>query len=565
MPIDYPAGQPWPPQDYENTRSLRLYNEYAAWFSNDVEALWSFYSNQPASMVPYPVYRPSQFQPGLIGFLSRFFWGRPLTPGQSTTHSHAPVASDLSSLSRSLLWAEPPAFTVPDQDSRHVASDGAVVNENPAQKRLGVILQDGGWYATLAEAAEIASSYGGSYVRAQANVGYTDQPTGTVITPDHAVPFWGPGDQLWAVTFWRHTNPSIYSSSTSGPILRHLERHEMTAGPRPVCVVFHALYSGSADKLGKVVPLQEGDDECKRLAGLVGPNGEIVIGTSKLDVSYYPNLRPHRVIKGTPLGRSDYQGLTGKFDEFDEVWSALMRDVRNGKGRLVVPKEYLRSLGPGKGATFDPEQEIFTGVSVDGPDKPLQIQSTQFAIRVQEHIGVAEGLWKIICRGAGLAADAFGEEQGDGPAMTATQANAKKGRTAGTRGDKILYATPGLRQTALVILELDAMYYKSGIQVSPVTLEWPDAVAPDPLKIAQTLQFLEAAKAISTPEKVRMLHPDWSQEDIDEEVQLIQDESAPAPVEDPGTFTGLDAGASGDPVVPAQPPAPDDGKADGGD
>jgi hypothetical protein len=560
LPIDYAAGQPWPPQDYENTKSLRLYNEYGAWYSGDVEALWSFYSNQPASMVPYPVYRPSQFQPGLIGFLARFFWGRPLTPGQSTTHSHAPVAADLSGLSRSLLWAEPPQFTVPDQDRRHTASDGAVINENPAQKRLNDILRDGGWYATLSEAAEIASAYGGAYVRTQANVGFTDQPTGTVITPDHAVPMWGPGDDLWAVTFWRHVNPSIYSSSTSGPVLRHLERHEMTTGPSPICVVYHALYSGSSDKLGKPTALQDGDAECQRLAGMVGPNGEIVIGTSRLDVSYLPNLRPHRIIKGTPLGRSDYQGLTIKFDEFDETWSALMRDVRNGKGRLVVPKEYLRSLGPGKGATFDPEQEIFTGVSVDGPDKPLQIQSTQFAIRVQEHVGVLDALWKTITRGAGLAADAFGEESGDGPAMTATQANAKKGRTAGTRGDKILYASPGLRRTAFVILELDALYYGSGITASPVMLEWPDAVAPDPLKIAQTLQLLEAAKAISTRSKVEMLHPDWSDEDIDEEVELINEENAPPPaLEDPGTFGQP---APGDPAAQAQPPAPDKPSAD---
>jgi hypothetical protein len=547
VPIDYRPGQPWPPQDYENTKSLRLYNEYGAWYGGDVEALWSFYSNQPASAVPYPVYRPSQFQPGLIGFLARFFWGRPLTPGQSTTHSHAPVAADLSALSRSLLWAEPPQFTVPDQDRRHTASDGAVVNENPAQKRLNEILVDGGWYATLSEAAEIASAYGGAYVRTQANVGFTDQPTGKVITPDHAVPMWGPDDDLRAVTFWRHVNPSAYSSSTSGPVLRHLERHEMING---ICVVYHALYVGSADKLGKPTTLQDGDAECQRLAGMVGPNGEIVVGTSRLDVSYLPNIRPHRIIKGTPLGRSDYQGLTIKFDEFDETWSALMRDVRNGKGRLVVPGAYLRSLGPGKGATFDPEQEIFTGVSVDGPDKPLQIQSTQFAIRVVEHVGVLDALWKTITRGAGLAADAFGEESGD-VAMTATQANAKKNRTAGTRGDKILYASPGLRRTAFVILELDALYYGSGITASPVQLEWPDAVAPDPLKIAQTLQLLEAAKAISTRSKVLMLHPDWPDEDVDEEVALIEDENAPPPaLEDPGTF-GQPVPAPGDPVAPA--------------
>jgi hypothetical protein len=87
-------------------------------------------------------------------------------------------------------------------------------------------------------------------------------------------------------------------------------------------------------------------------------------------------------------------------------------------------------------------------------------------------------------------------------------------------------------------------------------LEWPDAVAPDPLKIAQTLQFLEAAKAISTQQsKVEMLHPDWTDEDIDEEVELINEENAPPPaLEDPGTFgQAAQPGAPGDPAAPAQP------------
>lgn len=555
MPISYPPGTAWPPQDYETERARKLYDEYEAWYSGDPAKLWSYYSNQPAAATPYPVYRPSQFQPGLIGFLARFFWGRPLTPGQSTTHSHVPAASDISALSRSLLWTEPPAFTVPDQDRTSVAADGVVLNSNPAQVLLDKLLEDGGWYAIFSEAAEVSSAYGGAYIRAQANVALTVAPTGDVITPDHAVPQWGPGRTLLAVTFWRHVHTNVDYTS-SGPIMRHLERHEMISGR---CVVTHGLYLGSADKLGKLVSLQDGDDECQRLAKLVGPDGSIYVGTDMLDVEYFPNLLPHRIIKGTPLGRSDYQGICGKFDELDETASSLMRDVRNGKGRLVVPNGYLRSLGAGKGATFDPEQEIFTGVSMENPEQPLQIQITQFAIRVDDHIKTMENIWRTITRGAGLSADAFGEQETDGPAMTATQVNAKTTRTAATRGDKILYASGPIRRMCMVLLELAQLYYGSNVPVSPVKLEWPDAAAPDPMKIAQTLQFLEAAKAISTREKVTMLHPDWNDADVDEEVELIKEENAPPPpLQDPGTFTGVEP-ATGQPGDNPPGPASDGG------
>jgi hypothetical protein len=46
----------------------------------------------------------------------------------------------------------------------------------------------------------------------------------------------------------------------------------------------------------------------------------------------------------------------------------------------------------------------------------------------------------------------------------------------------------------------------------------------DPLKNAQTVQILDAARAASTATRVRMIHPDWEDDQVDAEVRTIKEE-----------------------------------------
>lgn len=61
-----------------------------------------------------------------------------------------------------------------------------------------------------------------------------------------------------------------------------------------------------------------------------------------------------------------------------------MRDLKLGAGKLIVPEAYLRSNGPGAGASFDTLREMFVGLQVPGdPNKTRIFSAHQFAIRVQ--------------------------------------------------------------------------------------------------------------------------------------------------------------------------------------
>lgn len=528
MPLDY-GNVTWPPASCAEV--AHLYQRWGAWYSGDPDLLATVYRGAAAT--------GDGASGGMAGALRRMWWGRRPTASQGTTRLHVPAASDISALSADLLFGERCSVKRETEDlptAADRAPDGpALVIADPAQDRLDDMLDESGAYPALLEAAEICSAYGGVYLRVSANKAVADTPLLDAIHPDNAHPEWV-SSRLQAVTFWRTCK------TDDGKTWRHLERHEVLGtGPTAVGMVYHGLYVGARDRLGAQWPLDAHPDTA-RFALMVDEQGGIATGASLLDVVYVPNVRPNRLVRGTPLGRSDYQGVEPIMDALDETWSSWLRDIRLAKARVIVPEAYLRSGGQGQGAEFDAEQEIFQSVNILGkPDQAPTLEQVQFEIRVAEHAATTSAQWRAIMRGAGLSADAFGEEV-DGGAATAKEIGKRGERTQATRGRKIGYWRPEIERIGLLFQQLDVALF--GAKYTPIDCdaEWPDAAAPDPETLSRTIQLLDAAKAVSTRTKVRMVHPDWDDTKVDEEVELIDG----AAMEDPGTFTG----------APAVPPIP---------
>lgn len=532
MPITYGPQTAWPPAEVRELAPT--WAEWSTWYRGKPTELAELYVDRSPQFVGGYGVPPSQRQGGMIGWLNRLFWGRQSVTG--STKIHIPAASDVARLSAAMLFAEPPTLAVPD-----AASGKGPTKTNPTQDRLDTILQEAGVYAALHSAADRASAYGGVYLRASANVALADMPIVEAILPDTAVPeFYGPF--LTRVLFFTRLTPT----DDNGPVYRHLELHEMQGvGARRRCVVYHQLRQGTADKLGRSVPLQD-HPRTERLAGLVDADGMVDIGTTLLDVVYVPNMQP-MLDQVTQQGRSDFDSVLTEMDQLDETWTSWMRDIRIGKGRLVVPRGYVRrQLSDGDGGAFDLEQEVYSAVNAqpgNAESAQLAITIAQFAIRHEAHKATADELWKIIYKGAGLD----GTEQGsENVVETATGVNAKAGRKRSTRAVKIGYWSPALRRLATVLLQLDAIGYRTaGLMPDvPVEVEWPDAAAPDPESLARTIQLLDAARAISQRTKVEMLHPDWDADQV--EVEVAEIDAGGVVVEDPADPNAID-----DPAPPA--------------
>ncbi|MFI7532591.1 hypothetical protein [Streptosporangium sp. NPDC049376] len=511
MPL--PAGGTWPPQHLNP-----IYQHYGvldAWYRGDDDALAILYGahgDRPAN-------RPSTYRGGIVGTMARWFWGQPTPQGERRTKLHVPVASDIATMSSDLLFSEPPSLTV-----ETVAT----------QERIEELVEDG-LQATLLEGAEVGAALGGYYLRAVWDTQVAEQPWLAVVHADAAVPEWRWG-KLAAVTFWRVVEQDDQTC------LIHLERHEPG-------YILHGLYRGRPGNLGDQVPLTDHPET----AGL-----QPVVQTriDRLTAVYVPNMRPNRTWRNYPaganLGRSDFDGpVLGLMDALDETYTSWMRDVRLAKARLIVPSSYLQSNGPGRGASFDLDRELYEGLTILGEGDRMEISATQFGIRTVEHRDTAAELLAAILRATGYSAQSFGLS-GD-VAVTATEVSAKERRSLTTRGRKAVYSGPPLADAIEMLLLLETEVFGSTIPAERPTVVFGDSVSPDLAQLATTAELMRRAEAASDETLVRMLHPDWDETEVQAEVERIAD-ARPAPIADPfalpGEMTGPDDG--GDPEAEGQ-------------
>ncbi|WP_149184507.1 phage portal protein [Streptomyces sp. TRM49041] len=487
-------GAPWPPPALaRHYAELRVDD---AWYSGDRDKLANVYRSNP------------QRRDG-----RRRLWGRDRTqqPGAPDHRLHIPLPGDIATASADLLFSEPPEFTVTDTST---------------QDRLDELAESDGIANTLLEAAEVAAALGGVYLRVTWDRSLSDRPLLTTVHPDAAVPEWRWG-QLAAVTFWREL------AADSVTVWRHLERHSPGR-------IEHALYQGSPDNLGVRVPLTEHPDVAE-LAASLGPEGDAIeTGIDRMSAAYCPNIRPHRKHRGSPFGRSDYGApLYDLFDSLDTTWTSWIRDLRLARARLLVPDGYLRDHGPGRGASFDDDREIWTLLNIPPTEQGgAGITLNQFRIRVDEHERTSTAITRQAVMSAGYSAATFG--LGDqGAAVTATEVKARERKSMITRGKKVRYWSPPVVEMLYVLLLLDRALFTPRIVPERPRVVFGDSITEDTSSLAQTLSLLQQAQAVSTETKVRMLHPEWDAADVQAEVKRILVETGAA-VPDPMQALQLD-------------------------
>ncbi|MFI1942050.1 phage capsid protein [Streptomyces purpureus] len=444
------------------------------------------------------------------------FWERPRPIGMRDGRLHVPLAEDIAATSASLLFSEPPVFRFESKDTA---------------ARFAVISDENGLNNILRESAEVSAALGGVCLRATWNKDLAQRPLPTAVHADGIVPDWQFG-VMTAITLWREVRRNGNS------VLRHLECHEPG-------VVLHGLYEGTLDNLGQKVPLTE-DAATEPIAASLDPNGPgdtITTGVKGLTCVYVPNIRPNRKFRGSMLGRSDWQsdGIRDHFMSLDETYTSWMRDIRLAKSRIIAPNGMLQSEGVGKGATFDDDREVWTGINAS-PTSGEGLTLNQFAIRVAEHEATWNALTRQAVQAAGYSAQSFG--LGDSTAVTATEVVARERKSMILRDQKSGYYLPELAAFADTLLQLDRHLGFSRVTPERPRIEFGDSVSEDPKTTAETLELLARAQAASAETRVRILNPDWEDTAVKEEAERILKETG-ALVADP-MMTGAEGpGAPG--------------------
>ncbi|MFD9853444.1 phage portal protein [[Kitasatospora] papulosa] len=484
------TGTAWPPPHM--AAAYREMRTDDAWYAGDARRLARLYRDAP---------EPEK---------RRTLWGRrSLDHAPRRDHRlHVPLPGDIAATSADLLFADMPTITVPD---------------TATQDRLTELLDVGRVHAALLSAAEQAAALSGVYLRSTWDRSIAERPLLTVVQADAAVPEWRFG-MLRAVTFWRQLD-----GSTETTVWRHLERHEPGR-------IMHALYEGTPDNVGRAVPLTEHPETADLTESLDKDGDGQTISTeiTELTAAYVPNMLPNRLHRGSPIGRSDYAApLYDMFASLDETWTSWMRDIRLARARLIVPAGYLRDEGPGHGASFDEDRELWSPVNMPPNEQGAGITLSQFDIRVTEHQQTAEAITRQAAQSAGYSAQSFGLD-GNGQPITATESDSRDARSMVTRKKKAGYWRHPLAEQLHVMLLLDRAMFGAKIKPERPTVAFGDGVAESEQSTATTLDLLTRAGAVSTATKVKILHPDWDDTTVKAEVAAILAETGAA-APDPGS------------------------------
>lgn len=439
------------------------------------------------------------------------FWAR---PGKQKVH--LPIAADIAATSSDLLFGEEVKLTCVDAGEKDDSEEAM-----KAQSRLEAIARKNSLHALLNEAAESCSAMGDVYLK----IGWDlDDP---MKCPSLQV---GQGDAAWpeyrfgklcAIHFFSNLRVMKSPASEKAVVIRAYERYE------PGKIVTR-LFRGSDSDLGEDM----GDDAL----GMLGIAPEVTMGAQEMAAVHIPNIRPNRLFRGSMMGRSDFDGLRGLMDALDEAYSSWMRDIRLAKARLIVPAEYLRrkatDLFPDDVKAppmFEFDEDVETLCALDSDPEKVganAITPSQFAIRADEHQKTCNDLIVQIVTKAGYAPQTFGMNI-EGLAQSGTALNIREKKSLKTCGKKQAYWHDALEDLLTVMLHIDAEQFPDNKVADGVHVHvrFADAFANDVSTISSALELLKRAESASADVRVRMLHPDWTEKEVSEEVARIREEN----------------------------------------
>lgn len=494
-------GTPWPPKPYDQV--LDACQEWQAWWTGDPDALRDYYTGG-RNTIGYDSVSTSRSLRARSKRAWQAWWGRPQPTANPPKKLHVPVAADIGRIAASILLSEPVTFSPADPDTALAGLVDDVLNTDDTYSRMLV-------------AEESASMLSGVFGRIVWDAQVSDHTWIDWVDADRAIPHfrWG---QLVAVTFWTELD----NGGEDNVVLRHLEHYSRGS-------VEHALYQGTATNLGRLIPLTEHEDTAHIP---VTDGGFVPLGVDELGVEYFPNMRPNPQWRNVPalrhLGRSDLSiDVIQLLDAIDEVWSSWMNDLQIGRGRIIVSEDMLRVKGAGQGTTFDYDQTVYSPVGnriTKESSAESVIEAHQFEIRVDEHRATFEALLRQVLSRVGYSPLTFGLS--DEVAATATEVGAKERDTNRTRSAKIRMRKSALSRLATTQMRVEAAVFNSPAPTDQIRVEWPNADQASPRDIAETADLLKRAEAASTETRVQMIHPEWTPEQVAEEVARIRDESS---------------------------------------
>jgi len=474
----------WPP--FGTLDALKL-EEYATWYAGEADILTDFYSRYSVGLrtAGKETYRTS-------------FWGRQLI-NKNQIAIHVPVASDIAATSSDLLFSESPIIKLSSAHTQRSSS-----SDKDEQDLLDTMLYENGFFRKILEGAETASAMGGCFIKMAWDSALSPYPLLVVEQTDCAIPEFSFGI-LTKVTFWRE-----YLDEKK--VLRLLETYSNDG------TITYELYVGSQDKLGKKDSIEKYE--------MFKKYKDVDSGFATILCAYVPNMLPNRLNRTSYLGRSDYSsGVIDMMDSLDETYSAWIKEIGVAKGRLHVPEDFLDKKKDETGRVIDRfniDKDVYVLLDVD----PTQIEgskitATQFDIRATQFEITTLNLLERIITSAGYSPQTFGLNI-QGRAESGTALAIRERKSICTKSKKETYWEPAIRKLVMLCMLIGSKFLSLGFSIdSQISCSFGDSLTNDINEISTSVQKIASAMAASVETKVRMLHTEWSEDEVATEVSKI--------------------------------------------
>ena len=254
-----------------------------------------------------------------------------------------------------------------------------------------------------------------------------------------------------------------------------------------------------------------------------------------------PNKTPSHEFPNSNYGASDYEGAVDYFDSLDEIASANVREIRTNETKRYVPDTMLEVDEDGKPVPLDDFCDSFITVKGD-PDQDAtnKIETAQIADKTDSFLAKWKTALSMICNKAKISPYSLGITwlEAVGPSSESLQERNKV--TLDMRKGKLALWETVLQELIIQALQLNKWLVENvegvrekqqadGVPELDITngnttiqLDFGEYISEGVSQRITTWSGAKTARVASTEECVRQIHPDWTEKQVNDEVNLIR-------------------------------------------
>lgn len=272
----------------------------------------------------------------------------------------------------------------------------------------------------------------------------------------------------------------------------------------------------------------------------IDPEVKVFEGIKGLLAFAKPNKKS-LMFSDSDYGASDYEGAIDSFDAMDEAYSTIFRELRSNRTVRYIPKDMIPKSSDGVFTLNDDFTDAYVQVESDiDQNSKSEITYSVIPDKTESHKAKFLTALTTALNKAGLSPYAIGITGLESVNASAESQQERNKVTLETRKAKMEVWKPFIEEMLIKILQLNDWMVRNKLvkqEYKDNNVDWGDIdiqvsfgdyIVETESSIVSTVANQMAAGVISTETALKEIHPDWTPEQILEEVNRIRYEKGMA-------------------------------------